>query len=261
MRPEARPVGTLALPALVPLATPQGAAPVAGAPQVAARVPSSGHGHGGGGTAVGWASSNWSGYAIGGGRYTSIAGSWVVPTVQPSSQATYSASWVGIDGFSNSDLIQAGTEQDFVQGVAQYQAWWEILPAPETLIPSVTVHPGDHMTVSIAEVGPGSWAITLVDSTTGQQFSTTQPYTGPGTSAEWIEEAPSVGGRIAPLADYGTVPFDPGSVDGGNPNLTSSDSGVMIQKRSLVSTPSPPDADTDGFAVAYGATAPPAPSS
>src|SRR6202000_1186017 len=29
----------------------------------------------------------------------------------------------------------------------------------------------------------------------------------PGTSAEWIEEAPTVGGQIAPLADFGSLTF------------------------------------------------------
>src|SRR5579864_8030027 len=46
----------------------------------------------------------------------------------------------------------------------------------------------------------GTWTITIKDVTTGGSFSTVQSYSGPQTSAEWIEEAPTVGGRIAPLA-------------------------------------------------------------
>ena len=88
-----------------------------------------------------------------------------------------------------------------------------------------------------------------------------QAYSGPGTSAEWIEEAPTIGGHVATLAHYGQTTFNPGTVNGGNPSLVVSDGGVMIQRRTQVSTPSLPDSDTDGFNVAYGSTAPSAPTS
>lgn len=205
--------------------------------------------------AAGWASSNWSGYAITSRPFTSITGTWVVPTVSGSKHgATYSSSWTGIDGFNNSDLIQAGTEQDFYNGRAHYYAWWEILPAAETRISSVAVRPGDRVTVSISKRASG-WAINLTDSRT-TSFTTTQSYFGPGTSAEWIEEAPSVGGRIARLAKYSTATFDPGTVNGSSPGLAAADGGVMIQRNAQVSTPSNPDHEADGFKVAYGSTAP-----
>jgi hypothetical protein len=68
-------------------------------------------------------------------------------------------------------------------------------------------------------------------------------------------------GRIERDANYSTTTFDPGTVNGENPGLTMADSGVMIQKRGQVSPPSNSDGDTDGFEVAYGTTAPPAPAS
>src|SRR6202051_4513047 len=74
-------------------------------------------------SATGWASSNWSGYAITGGPFTSVTGSWVVPAVAKTRHATYSSSWAGIDGFNNSNLIQAGTEQDYYRGSAHLFAW------------------------------------------------------------------------------------------------------------------------------------------
>jgi hypothetical protein len=179
--------------------------------------------------------------------------------VAASRKATYSSDWVGIDGYNNNDLIQTGTESDYYNGSPHYYAWWEILPAAETKISSITVKPGDTVTASIDKVSASSWTITITDGSSS--FTTTQTYTGPQTSAEWIEEAPTVGGRIAPLANYGGTMFDPGTVNGGNPNLTPSDGGVMVQKNVQVSTPSNPDSDTDGFNVAYGATAPAPPSS
>jgi len=184
-----------------------------------------------------------------------------VPQVKPSKGSTYSSSWIGIDGFNNSDLIQTGTEQDYASGHAQYYAWWEILPAAETEIsPSqYPVSPGDLMSASIQN--NGTWTIDLNDLTKGWQFSTVQASGGPAASAEWIEEAPTIGGHIATLANYGETTFNPGTVNGGNPGLVVSDGGVMIQKREQVSTPSYPDSDTDGFNIQYGSTIPSAPSS
>ena len=208
---------------------------------------------------AGWASSNWSGYARAG-SYTRATAAWVVPSVASSRKATYSSQWVGIDGFNNGSLIQTGTEADFYNGSAHYAAWWEILPAAETVIPSITVHPGDHMTASIAKGSGSSWTITITDGS--QTFTTVRSYSGPGSSVEWIEEAPSVGGRVAPLAKYSSPDtFDPGTANGKNPGLTAGDGGVMIQKRVQVSTPSLPDSDTDGFNMAYGSTAPSRPGS
>lgn len=210
---------------------------------------------------AGWASSNWSGYAKTG-TFTRATGAWVVPSVAKSRKATYSSQWVGIDGFNNSNLIQTGTEADYYNGSAHYGAWWEILPAAETVIPSITVHPGDHMSASVTKGSGSSWTISITDTTTGATFSTVRSYTGPGTSAEWIEEAPSVGGHVATLATYSSPDtFDPGTANGGNPQLKAADGGVMIQRNQQVSTPSAPDSDTDGFNMAYGSTAPAPPSS
>jgi Peptidase A4 family len=211
---------------------------------------------------AGWASSNWSGYARTAGPYTRATAQWVVPSIARSKGATYGSQWVGIDGFNNSSLIQTGTETDYYSGSAHYAAWWEILPAAETVIPSITVHPGDVMTASITKGSGSSWTITLSDTTTGKSFTTTRTYTGPGSSAEWIEEAPTVGGHQATLANYGSNDkFDPGTANGGSPGLTAADSGVMIQRNRQVSTPSAPDGDTDGFNMSYGSTAPNPPGS
>jgi hypothetical protein len=221
------------------------------------RVPASRRGT----RAAGWASSNWSGYAVTGSTYGSATAKWTVPAVAASRKATYSSDWVGIDGYNNNDLIQTGTESDYYNGSPHYYAWWEILPAAETVIPSIAVSPGDRMSATITKGSGSSWTITISDVSRNQSFSTVQTYTGPQTSAEWIEEAPTVGGRVAPLANYGQTTFDPGTVNGINPGLSASDGGVMIQKGIQVSTPSNPDTDTDGFNMAYGATAPPPPAS
>ena len=234
-----------------------------------------------------WASTNWSGYAVSqstpsglpclpgtGATYAAVSGTWTVPTVTGSRfTSSYSAAWAGIDGFTNSSLIQAGTEQDYYGGKAHYGAWWEILPAPETAIPSITVQPGDSVTVSIAKVSATQWSISVTDNgkaghAAQPPFTTTQSYSGPGSSAEWILEAPSVNGRTATLASYGSDTFDQASADGASPGLQAGWAGEMVSggffRSQAISTPSGPDTGAppgDGFAVAYGSQAPSAPSS
>jgi hypothetical protein len=213
-----------------------------------------------------WTSKNWSGYAITGAGFTSVSGTWHVPQVQPPTKKrhyrrnTFSSSWVGIDGFNNRSLIQAGTEEDWLNGNAFYQAWWEILPAPETPISFMTIHPGDAITVQISQGFP-HWTITVSDATTSQSFTTQQSYAGPLTSAEWIHEAPTIGRRVATLAPDSPNVFDLGTVNGGSPGLSSADAGSMFKRRHQISTPSAPDSDGDGFTVANGGVAPAPPPS
>ncbi|MDA8437458.1 MAG: G1 family endopeptidase [Propionibacterium sp.] len=117
------------------------------------------------------------------------------------------------------------------------------------------------MTASITRGSGNTWTITITDTTTGRTFTIAQAYSGPGSSAEWIEEAPTIGGHIATLAHYGQTTFDSGTVNNASPSLVTSDGGVMIQHRTQVSTPSLPDSDGDGSNIAYGSTSPSPPSS
>src|SRR5579871_951959 len=108
-------------------------------------------------------SGNWSGLAEAGSTYTAVSAAWTVPTLQSTPSPSVSSSWIGIDGYSNSNLIQTGTEQDVSGGVGSYYAWWEILPAPETYIGGV--NPGDHMTADIFHVSGTTWTIDISDTT------------------------------------------------------------------------------------------------
>jgi hypothetical protein len=259
-------------------------------------------------SSVCWASSNWSGYAVASaapsgcsfpsaasdpsysGSYSSVSATWTVPTVTSSgssgrfgfglrSSSTYSAVWTGIDGFNNDDLIQAGTEQDYSGSKASYAAWWEILPATETTVSSITVDPGDAITVSINHnSGNGCasstpWLISVTDATAdnahrGSPFTTCQSYSGPGASAEYVVEAPEVNGSIATLADYGSEAFGVPStltVNGSAVKLAAGTGGEMEQGgffgfgASVVSVPSNPGPNGDDFDTAYGSKAPSAP--
>ena len=208
-----------------------------------------------------WEAGNWSGYAIKGksNSYRSISGYWIVPRVRPSATNKYSSAWLGIDGFGNSSLIQAGTEHDYVNGKSVYYAWWEIIPATETRIP-YPVSPKDLMYARISKLRNKKWLIMLANKTKGWTFRTVQTYTGPAATAEWIMEAPTVNGKTARLANYGITRFDKCRLNQKNPWLQPSNRGVMIQNVRVVSTPSLPGKNKDNFFVAYGSKPPRPPS-
>jgi hypothetical protein len=190
-------------------------------------------------------SSNWSGYVETGSGYTSASATWTVPSASGSG---YSSAWVGIDGDGNSDLIQTGTESD---ANGQYYAWWEILPAAETPIDSISVSPGDSMTASVQQESGSTWAINIKDNSNGQSFSTEQDYDGPGQSVEYIQEAVEVNGSISTMPNYSTFNFSGLTVNGGSPNLTADDEIDCVQNGTTVSKPGAPNGSGDGFSVSY----------
>jgi hypothetical protein len=152
-------------------------------------------------------STNWSGYVdtANGTQFTGVSAQWVVPSVQPSQTALYSATWIGVDGDGNSSLIQTGTAQDTSAGATDYFAWFEILPASAIRIGAVS--PGDHMEASVQQISGTSWAITITDVTSGATLTEPVQYNGPLSSAEWIEEAPTVSGQQSALANFGSEQF------------------------------------------------------
>ena len=152
-------------------------------------------------------SRNWSGYIATGSKFTSVKAEWRVPSVGSSTVNGQSATWIGIDGVDNRSLIQTGTAQDISRGGASYFAWVEILPQPAQEIGPVS--PGDEMSASIVSDSPGTWTIAIADTTRHESISLPVGYSGPGTSAEWIEEAPTSAstGQVLTLADFSTARF------------------------------------------------------
>jgi hypothetical protein len=201
-------------------------------------------------SAFGWSSKNWSGYTVTGrkGAFNRISGEWIVPYVKPTHKSTYSSAWIGIDGFKNSSLIQTGTGHEFVNGIARYYAWWEILPDAETVIP-LSVYPGDHMKGTITKISHTKWSITLRNLSRNWTFRTLQRYSGPQTSGEWIMEAPEVDGSIAKLARVCTTYFNCCRINGKRPRLTLSNGGIMVQNNISVAVPSSPSHRGVSFSV------------
>lgn len=160
-------------------------------------------------------SENWAGYVASGQNFSSVSGSWVQPaaTSDQANDQGYSAFWVGLGGSRNQShsLEQVGTTADYVDGQAQYYAWYELVPAGEQKL-NLAIHPGDRMLGRVTVNGT-TVTVYLADQTTGQAVTKTVQMTSPDTSsAEWIAEAPAIqtsagSDQILPLADFGRVTF------------------------------------------------------
>jgi len=173
---------------------------------------------------------NWSGYVAAtsisqpkANSVTAVSGSWIVPTVTgPSTGSYYSSVWVGIDGWGNSTVEQLGTEEDLVNGSPVYRAWWEMYSSgkgqPEQVITSMNVMPGDSITASVQYITSGAHAgqfyLSIVDNSRANDafsiYASSSQYQSPLAQlscAEWIVEAPTVGGSIATVPNFGSVTF------------------------------------------------------
>jgi Peptidase A4 family len=214
-------------------------------------------------------SSNWFGYNQGSLEkgdtlFNSISGNWTVPTAtqHTAAQAEDSADWIGIGGgcvdsgctATDSTLIQTGTEQDVsATGAASYDAWYELVPAPEFEISNMTIEPGDAMHASIAEVVGDSnvWTITIQDLTRNETYTTTVPYSSTHATAEWIEETPL---EIGTDAGFAALPnlTNPGwtsaTVNGASADLQSSEEMDLVDSNgNVIGAPSAPNATANGF--------------
>lgn len=151
-------------------------------------------------------SPNWSGYAMRGNGFTSVSGSWIVPTVVATTERQGDATWVGIGGLGTADLIQVGTRGFTTGGTVTYEAWYELLPAVSTRLP-LAVAPGQNISASITEIAPDSWLLAIANQATGASYSTVIRYRSSHASAEWIEEMPRATDGPLALAKFGTLSF------------------------------------------------------
>jgi hypothetical protein len=158
---------------------------------------------------------DWAGYAVASDlvnpqpEVTRINASWTVPAVNGPEEGSFSASWIGVGGQFDETLIQAGTEQNYVNGHGLYSAWYELLPRNSVTIDSLSLSAGDNITASITLIDPtaNTWSIEVNDQTKGQMFQRNFTYNSSRLSAEWIVERPTVGNRISTLADFGEMAF------------------------------------------------------
>ena len=198
-------------------------------------------------------SSNWSGYAASGGTFTSVTATWTVPTVSATSPGA-DATWVGIGGLESQDLIQAGT-QAMVDGTGvAYTAWIEMLPQSSRDVP-LSVTAGDSVTVAITQQSGNDWLIAMKNNSTGGTYNVTVQYSSSKSSAEWVQEAPSVGRGLVSLDQFGTVQFRAASAVRDGKTMTLSGLGAkaitMINGQGqTIAQPSTIGSDGSSFTVA-----------
>ena len=171
-------------------------------------------------------SSNWAGYvasSTSGDSYTSVSASWTVPDVSDSSEGSAAAQWVGLGGYSTSDLLQIGTIEYVDGGEAYYKVFYEKLPDVAQQIADVEA--GSSITASVLKTTDSSdtWDLTYTvvaadGDTTTSTLSVTLDSSYEeeiGTSAEWISEDPANGnGQLYSMADMGTITYTTATVNG-----------------------------------------------
>ena len=166
---------------------------------------------------------NWAGgvvFAPANDSFKWVEGDWVVPNVgaPKQNQWFYSASWIGIDGDGSGDVCQAGVECELYQSGSSISrniyTWWEWYPLPEVKLTNFPASPGDLITMILCSAsGAGSTSATVFMTNRTSGASTSFGFNAPsgtklaGNSAEWIVEAPTVGGSQSAIADYGEVFF------------------------------------------------------
>ena len=158
-------------------------------------------------------STNWSGYAVTGSKFTTVSAAWTEPTVTCSGTA-YSSFWVGLDGDTSNTVEQTGTDADCSGSTPQYYAWYEMYPKfPVNL--GGTVRPKDQLSATVTTDGHGNFTLTISDTTQGWSNTTSAKLRSAKlSSAEVIAEAPSSSGGVLPLANFGTVSFSGASANG-----------------------------------------------
>lgn len=168
-------------------------------------------------------SGNWSGVAdlSGATSYNStstfyyLVMEYVVPTATQAYGACtgswdYSSSWIGMDGYNNGDVLQAGTESDaYCSGSTKstyYSAWYEWFPNGEVRISNLPVTAGDDIFVEVWHTSKTQGYAYFVNYNTDQvvEVGFTAPSSANfiGNSAEWIVERPGLSTGLATLTNY-----------------------------------------------------------
>jgi hypothetical protein len=155
-------------------------------------------------------STNWSGYAVTGGTFTTASASWIQSAITCTSGdgQTDMSPWVGIDGYSTSTVEQTGSSGDCSGATPDYYAWYEMYPRNVILIKH-TVKPGDHFTATVTHTSGTSYTLMLKDVTQGWTNTVTKSMKAKDSSAEAVMEM-----AASNLTQFGTDNFTGFTVDG-----------------------------------------------
>jgi Peptidase A4 family len=139
-----------------------------------------------------------------------VYGEWFIPNVTPIPNEPAGGQtvgfWVGIDGFGNGQVLQAGTAATVNGNNTANWVWTEWYPLPPIQVTNFPINPGDYITVLVCAPQPNHGFCSMLNKTTNQATSIgiTPPnnVTSIGATAEWIVEGIS---SILPV--FSTVVF------------------------------------------------------
>jgi hypothetical protein len=159
-----------------------------------------------------------------------------------------SSAWAGIDGVTNSDVLQAGAEADVACGTPQTSdLWFEWAPYAENITP-LAAQAGDEIYVQVWNTSATTGYAFIGNYRTGKAveyvFGPPPGYSLVGNSAEWILEAATVNGSISTLPVYAPEQFTAASATSfaGTayyPGSAGNDPADMVQNNTIVSVPVP----------------------
>lgn len=213
---------------------------------------------------------NWAGYAVSSsvaGSVTDVKGSFTIPTVSCNANNAFASFWVGIDGFSSGTVEQTGvTANPCNSSLAPvgYSAWFEFFPAAPVYA-SASLAPGESVTAEVTfSPNTGIFTTNIIVKSGGTTVATlTHSQTVSGAqanSAEWIAEAPSAGGKILPLANFGTVSFTSasatiggttGSISAAFPSSTANEIVMVTRHGTVKAQPSALSGAGTSFSVTW----------
>jgi Peptidase A4 family len=157
----------------------------------------------------------WSGYVDKGATFTYVSANWTQPTVSCPVQSARVSFWIGLDGFGNGTVEQAGTfVKCSLNAPVTYLAFWEMFDGPHS--PGgepFAVSPGDKIFASV-RYARGAFVLEVRDKTNHKHLKVTEQCAKvcQRSIAEWIVERP--GNGTYPLANYSKVEFKAAKADG-----------------------------------------------
>jgi Peptidase A4 family len=155
-------------------------------------------------------STNWSGYAVTGGTFTTATADWTQSaiTCSKSGGETDMSPWIGLDGYTSETVEQTGSSGDCDGSSVDYYAWYEMYPANVVII-NKTVKAGDQFTGTVTNTSGKSYKLVLEDITQGWTNTVTKSLSADDSSAEAVMEM-----AADSLTKFGTDPFTSFTVDG-----------------------------------------------
>lgn len=139
-----------------------------------------------------------------------VYGEWFIPNITPipnePPQGQTVGFWVGIDGFGNNQVLQAGTAATISGNSVDHWVWTEWYPLPAIRVTNFAIKPGDYITVLVCANQPDHGFCSMMNKTTNQVTTIgilpPSSTTSIGATAEWIVEGIS---SILPV--FSTVVF------------------------------------------------------